>query len=62
MIFGATAGEFYFPKVNDISGILFSRVAHTLHFAAANQTAIESATGYSNKFGMTSDGQILFDL
>ena len=62
-VFGnAVAGDFYFPKVNVISGICFANVAHTLHFAAANRTAIENAWGYDKRFGISTSGQILFDL
>ena len=67
--------KFYFPKLSHIGkasgysnstgakNIFYSCTALTeIHFASANQSAIESTTGYSTKWGAPSTCQILFDL
>lgn len=73
--YNAKVTKFYFPKLHTISktarysntagadNIFYSCTALTeIHFGAANQTAIESSTGYSTKWGAPSSCQILFDL
>lgn len=54
----------YLPKCTSISqGYLFYPDQHvTLHFAAANQTAIQALAGYSTKWNANADSQVLFDL
>lgn len=67
--------KFYFPKLHTISktakygkvtganNIFYSCTALTeIHFASANQSAIESTTGYSTKWGAPSSCTIYFDL
>lgn len=73
--YNAKVTKFYFPKLHTISktasygnttganNIFYSCTALTeIHFASANQSAIESTTGYSSKWGAPSSCQILFDL
>ena len=67
--------KFYFPKLHTISKTAkYSNTAGAnntfysctalgeIHFGAANQTAIESTTGYATKWGAPISCQILFDL
>lgn len=51
-----------FPSAIDFSGYIFySSGAKEIHFAAANQAAIEACDGYANKWGAT-NADIIFDL
>lgn len=55
---------FEFPELTDISGYLFSgnKTGNLeLHFAVANQAAIEACDGYDKKWGAT-NATIYFDL
>ena len=56
----------YLPKCTSITNtILAPGGAHiTYHFGAANQSAIESTTGYANKwcYNNAANAQVLFDL
>lgn len=57
-----TTGIFKFPEVTEITGYVFySGFAGEIHFAAANQAAIEACEGYANKWGAT-NATIYFDL
>lgn len=50
-------------RTQPIANMFYSCSALTeIHFAEANQTAVESITGYSSKWGAPSSCQILFDL
>lgn len=73
--YNAKVTKFYLPKLHTISktasygnttganNIFYGCTALTeIHFASANQSAIESTTGYSSKWGAPSSCQILFDL
>ena len=73
--YNAKVKKFYFPKLHTISKtekygntagankIFFSCTALTeIHFGADNQSAIESTTGYSTKWGAPSSCTIYFDL
>lgn len=52
----------HFPSAIDFSGYIFySTGAKEIHFAAANQAAIEACAGYTNKWGAT-NATIYFDL
>lgn len=54
------AVHFEFPNCTDCTDyIVYSYAGVTLHFAAANQAAIEACAGYENKFGAN---EIYFDL
>ena len=51
-----------FPSATELSGYVFySSGADEIHFATANQAAIEACDGYDNKFGAT-NATIYFDL
>ena len=50
-----------FPNVTEITGYVFRDYVSEIHFAAANQAAIEACDGYSYKWGATSS-TIYFDL
>ena len=73
--YNAKVKKFYFPKLHTISKtakygntagankIFFSCTALTeIHFGADNQSAIESTTGYSTKWGAPRSCTIYFDL
>ena len=54
------SADIYLPACTRIENyICRTSNANTLHFAAANQAAIEACTGYANKFGAD---EIYFDL
>lgn len=65
--------NWYFPKCHTITNrsTLTSSVqglfrscysSAIIHFAAANQASIEASPGYSTRFGLGTNAQILFDL
>lgn len=58
--------KMYFPKLSDLQNstaiFQYNNNLQEVHFAAANQEAIEAAPGYSNRFSAPSTCQILFDL
>ena len=59
-----TAGTVWnFPSAIELSGTVWNNVTYTgeIHFAAANQAAIEACDGYANKWGFTG-ATIYFDL
>ena len=57
-----TSGQkYYFPNVSFITGKVFINYVSEIHFAAANQAAIEACDGYDTKWGAT-NATIYFDL
>ena len=60
---GLSAKEYFLPNVTDILKYVFPNSGTIkVHFAAANQAAIEACEGYNYKFGLSSSSEILFDL
>ena len=69
--YNSTFGSFYvkdtvwnFPSATEFTGYIWSASASypgEIHFAAANQAAIEACDGYANKWGFTA-ATIYFDL
>lgn len=53
--------KYYFPNLTEITGHVFNATDLEIHFAAANQAAIEACDGYANKWGAT-NATIYFDL
>lgn len=59
---GYKTAVFKFPEATEFTGYIFSSTfAGEIHFAAANQAAIEACDGYANKWGAT-NATIYFDL
>ena len=57
-----TTSIFKFPEATEVTGYVFhSSFIGEIHFAAANQAAIEACDGYANKWG-ASAASIFFDL
>lgn len=61
---GASGSKWYFPKAVDFTGYIWNFSATytgEIHFAAANQAAIEACDGYATKWGFAG-ATIYFDL
>lgn len=59
---GYKTAVFKFPEATEFTGYIFSSTfAGEIHFAVANQSAIEACDGYDKKWGAT-NASIIFDL
>lgn len=57
-----TSGQIWkFPNATEFTGYIFRNYVSEIHFAAANQAAIEACDGYDYKWGAT-NATIYFDL